>query len=78
MSTTYGIATLSFWLTLLNICDAFPATIGSSSDLSDTLPSLIKTTETSILLANRLIDWSCQGCPQRSGSYARSYFDALR
>ena len=68
----------AFRLILLSRFFAFMLTLQSSSDLSSSLPSLINTTNSSILLADREINRECEDFwPDSSPGIARSCIDAL-
>ena len=68
----------AFRLILLSRFFAFMLTLQSSSDLSKTLPSLINTSNSSTLLADRQIAWECEDFwPTSSPGIARSCADAL-
>ena len=68
----------AFWLILLSRFFAFMLTTQNTSDLSNTLSSLINTTNSSISLADRAFDWECENFwPTSSPGIGRSCVDAL-
>ena len=81
-STSMPFSTLhrhAFWLVLLSLSFASTLTAQNSSSLSNTLPSIINITNSSILLADRGIAWECDDFyPTPSPDVARSCVDALR
>ena len=68
----------AFWLILLNVSFATTLTLQSSSSLSNTLPSIINITNSSIPLADRGTQWECDNFyPTPSPDIASSCLDAL-